>query len=137
MDSVTTTGKLALTPPMLHDIEYYKKEGIYFYLEATQELLPNGRVNVVNYGEMIMLGSYSYLGLIGHPKINAAAKEAIDKYGTGTHGVRLLAGSLDLHNQLEARIARFKKTDEDHLFQWLCHESGDDFQFAAQGRHGY
>ena len=108
----TSKEKLALTPDMLWDVEHYKEAGLYFYLEATQDMLPNGHVNVVNYGEMIMLGSYSYLGLIGHPKINAAAKAAIDKYGTGTHGVRLLAGSLVLHNELEARIAKFKKTDD-------------------------
>lgn len=107
----TSNKKLALTPDMLWDVEHYKEAGLYFYLEATQDMLPNGHVNVVNYGDMIMLGSYSYLGLIGHPKINAAAKAAIDKYGTGTHGVRLLAGSLVLHNELEARIAEFKKTD--------------------------
>lgn len=104
-------AKTSLTPDMLWPIEYYKQEGMYFYLEATKEILPNGRVNVENHGEMIMLGSYSYLGLIGHPKINAAAKAAIDQYGTGTHGVRLLAGSLVLHNELEERIARFKQTD--------------------------
>ncbi len=103
--------RLSLTPEMLWPIEHYKEEGLYFYLEATEDLLPNGRVNVINYGEMIMLGGYSYLGLIGHPKINAAAKEAVDKYGTGTYGVRLLAGSLKLHNELEARIAEFKKAD--------------------------
>ena len=107
-----TVPRLPLTPPTKYDIDRYKEEGIYFYLEATQDILPNGRVNVVNHGEMIMLGSYSYLGLIGHPKINAAAKAAVDRYGTGTHGVRLLAGSLVLHNELEARIASFKKTDE-------------------------
>jgi 8-amino-7-oxononanoate synthase len=88
-----------------------QRRGLYFYLEATEELLPNGRVNVINYGEMIMLGGYSYLGLIGHPKINAAAKEAVDHYGTGTYGVRLLAGSLKLHNELETRIAEFKHAD--------------------------
>lgn len=103
--------KLSLTPDTLWNIKHYKEEGLYFYLEATQEILPNGHVDVVGHGDMIMLGSYSYLGLIGHPKINAAAKAAVDKYGTGTHGVRLLAGSLDLHNELEARIAKFKKTD--------------------------
>lgn len=107
----STTQRPALTPPTLWDIEYYKKEGLYFYLEASEEILPNGRVKVENHGEMIMLGSYSYLGLIGHPKINAAAKAAIDKYGTGTHGVRLLAGSLVLHNELEERIAKFKQTE--------------------------
>jgi len=111
MNSIEPADRLALTPDMLWDIKHYKEEGLYFYLEATQELLPNGRVNVINYGEMIMLGGYSYLGLIGHPKINAAAKEAVDHYGTGTYGVRLLAGSLKLHNELEARIAEFKHAD--------------------------
>ena len=107
----TTVKKPGLIPEMLWDIDYFKEAGLYFYLEATQEILPNGRVNVVDRGEMIMLGSYSYLGLIGHPDIDAAAKAAVDQYGTGTHGVRLLAGSLKLHNELEARIAAFKQTD--------------------------
>jgi glycine C-acetyltransferase len=74
-------------------------------------MLPNGHVMVENHGDMIMLGGYSYLGLIGHPKINAAAKAAVEEFGTGTYGVRLLAGSLTLHNKLETRIARFKQTD--------------------------
>jgi glycine C-acetyltransferase len=107
----TILKKPGLVPEMLYDVDYYKEAGLYFYLEATQDILPNGRVNVENHGEMIMLGSYSYLGLIGHPEINAAAKAAIDHYGTGTHGVRLLAGSLKLHNELEARIAAFKQTE--------------------------
>ena len=107
----TPQERLSLTPETLWPIKHYKEVGLYFYLEATQEILPNGHVDVVGHGDMIMLGSYSYLGLIGHPKINDAAKAAVDKYGTGTHGVRLLAGSLDLHNELEARIAKFKKTD--------------------------
>jgi glycine C-acetyltransferase len=58
-----------------------------------------------------MLSSYSYLGLLGHPQIEAAAKEAIDRFSTGTHGVRLLAGTLTLHNELEQRIARFKDAE--------------------------
>jgi len=108
----TILKKPGLVPEMLWDVEYYKEVGLYFYLEATQDILPNGRVNVENHGEMIMLGSYSYLGLIGHPQINAAAQAAVERYGTGTHGVRLLAGSLKLHNELEARIAAFKQTEE-------------------------
>lgn len=108
----TTLKRPGLVPETLWDIEHYKEVGLYFYLEATQDILPNGRVNVENHGEMIMLGSYSYLGLIGHPQINAAAQEAVEHYGTGTHGVRLLAGSLKLHNELEARIAAFKQTEE-------------------------
>jgi glycine C-acetyltransferase len=57
---------------------------------------------------MGMYASYSYLGLIGHPRINAAAKDAIDHYGTGTHGVRTLAGTLTVHTALEETIAAFK-----------------------------
>jgi glycine C-acetyltransferase len=60
---------------------------------------------------MGMFASYSYLGLVGHPRINAAAKEAIDRYGTGTHGVRTLAGSLNLHRELEEAIAAFRHTE--------------------------
>ena len=107
----TTAGRVPLTPELMWPIEEYKAKGQYFYLEATDELLPNGRVNVIGHGEMIMLGGYSYLGLIGHPKIDAAAHAAIDQYGTGTYGVRLLAGTLELHNELEERIAEFKQAD--------------------------
>ncbi|MCP4362947.1 MAG: 8-amino-7-oxononanoate synthase [Chloroflexi bacterium] len=111
MTGETTQERMPLTPEMLWPVESYREQGLYFYLEATQDILPNGRVNVEGRGEMIMLGSYSYLGLIKHPIIDAAAQAAVEKYGTGTHGVRLLAGSLVLHNELEERIAAFKSTE--------------------------
>ena len=60
---------------------------------------------------MGMYASYSYLGLVGHPRINAAAKNAIDRFGTGTHGVRSLAGSLVIHRELEETIANFKRAE--------------------------
>jgi 8-amino-7-oxononanoate synthase len=105
------TGTLPLTPETLWDVDFYKEQGLYFYLEETEDILPNGRVRVKGHGEMIMLGSYSYLGLIGHPKIDRAARAAIERYGTGTHGVRLLAGTLSIHHELERRIALFKRTE--------------------------
>lgn len=80
---------------------------LYFYNQPVTELRGGARV-LVNGREMGMYASYSYLGLIGHPRINKAARDAIDKYGTGTHGVRTLAGSLDLHIELEETIAEFK-----------------------------
>ena len=58
-----------------------------------------------------MYASYSYLGLVGHPRINKAAREAVDRFGTGTHGVRTLAGSLTIHRELEETIAAFKKAE--------------------------
>jgi len=60
---------------------------------------------------MMMLSSYDYLGLIGDRRVNEAAKDAVDQYGTGTGGVRLLTGSTDLHQQMEAEVAAYKGTD--------------------------
>lgn len=87
-----------------------KQEGLYFYNQQVTELLSGSRV-MVNGREMSMYASYSYLGLVNHPRINAAAKEAVDRYGTGTHGVRTLAGTLPIHNELEETIAAFKGTE--------------------------
>lgn len=78
----------------------------YFYLQPTVGRT-NHRVTMADGREMIQLASYSYLGLIGHPRIEAAAIEAIEEYGTGAGGVRLLTGTTDLHERLEARIAEF------------------------------
>jgi glycine C-acetyltransferase len=80
---------------------------LYFYNQPISEFRGGSRV-LVNGREMGMYASYSYLGLIGHPRINAAAKAAIDNFGTGTHGVRSLAGTLSVHHGLEEAIAEFK-----------------------------
>lgn len=56
---------------------------------------------------LLLASSYSYLGLLGHPVIQTAAKAALEQYGTGTHGVRLLAGNTEVHDRLERRIADF------------------------------
>jgi len=96
-------------------LEWLKSHDEYYYLEPIKELR-NGRVVVDGRGEMIMLSSYSYLGLLGHPKIEQAAKSAIDEFSTGTHGVRPLSGTLTLHNQLEDRIAQFKQADAAVVF---------------------
>ena len=84
-----------------------KGQDRYFYNQPIAELRGGARV-LVNGREMGMYASYSYLGLVGHPRINTAAKEAIDRFGTGTHGVRSLAGTLTLHRELEEKIANFK-----------------------------
>lgn len=91
-------------------VNNFKELGLYFYNQPVTELRGGARV-LVNGREMGMFASYSYLGLVGHPKINAAARDAIDRYGTGTHGVRTLAGSLTLHRDLEQTIADFKRTE--------------------------
>jgi len=88
-----------------------RENNYYFYNQIIDELHGGTRV-MIDGREMQMFASYSYLGLIGHPKINAAAKAAIEKYGSGTHGVRMLAGTLRIHAELEETIARFKNTEK-------------------------
>lgn len=85
--------------------------GRYFYLQPTVGRT-NHRVTMADGRDMVQLASYSYLGLIGHPRIEAAAKAAIDEYGTGAGGVRLLTGTTDLHERLEARIAAFSHRED-------------------------
>jgi glycine C-acetyltransferase len=92
---------------MTDRVSAIKRDDLYFYNQSISELRGGARV-LVNGREMGMYASYSYLGLVGHPRINAAAKAAIDQFGTGTHGVRTLAGSLTIHRELEETIAKFK-----------------------------
>ena len=80
-------------------------QGLYFYLEPVEAV--DGAYVTIAGKRMLLASSYSYLGLLGHPAIQAAAADALAHYGTGTHGVRLLAGNTDLHDRLEARIAAF------------------------------
>ncbi|HWW01931.1 MAG TPA: pyridoxal phosphate-dependent aminotransferase family protein [Candidatus Acidoferrum sp.] len=56
--------------------------------------------------KVLMLGSNSYLGLTNHPKIKEAARAAVEKYGTGCAGSRFLNGTLDIHLELEAALAK-------------------------------
>jgi glycine C-acetyltransferase len=91
-------------------VNMLKENDLYFYNQPIQEIRGGAKV-IVRGREMGMYASYGYLGLLGHPRINAAAKKAVDQYGTGTNGVRTLAGTLTLHNELEETIASFKDTE--------------------------
>lgn len=95
---------------MIERVAVLQEHDLYFYNQPIEELRGGARV-VVNGRDMGMYASYSYLGLVGHPRINKAAQDAIAKYGTGTHGVRTLAGSLKIHEELEETIADFKKAE--------------------------
>lgn len=91
-----------------------KEKEHYFYLQQIDKL--EGQYVYCNGRKMINLASYSYLGLLGHPDIDAYAKKAIDDYGTGTHGVRILAGTIPYHTELEKTIADFKHRDDSIVF---------------------
>ncbi len=94
-------------PPTTWPLERARRAGIYNYAAEITRTAP-GRIRLGGSGELISLASCSYLGLLGHPRIEAAAVAAIRDHGTGTGGVRLLAGTTELHRLLEERIAAFK-----------------------------
>jgi 8-amino-7-oxononanoate synthase len=71
---------------------------------------------VVNGKRVIMIGSNNYLGLTNHPRVKEAAIKAIEKYGTGCAGSRLLNGNLDIHEELEKKLARFLRKDAALVF---------------------
>jgi 8-amino-7-oxononanoate synthase len=66
--------------------------------------------------ERVMLGSNNYLGLTGDPRVKAAAREALEVYGTGLTGSRLLNGTTPLHLELEREIAEWMGTDDAIVF---------------------
>jgi 8-amino-7-oxononanoate synthase len=91
-----------------------KAAGVYPYFRAVEE--NEGPVVSIEGKKIIMAGSNNYLGLTGHPKVIEAAKAAIDKYGTGCSGSRYLTGTIDLHIELEERLAKFLGKESVLLF---------------------
>ncbi len=91
--------------------------GIYPYFRAIES--DQDTVVIMNGKKVLMFGSNSYLGLTNHPFIKEAAKKAIDKYGTGCAGSRFLNGTLDIHLELEEKLARLVGKDEA-----LCFSTG-------------
>ncbi len=86
-----------------------KAAGLYPYfrvLESGQD----AEVSIKGHN-VLMFGSNSYLGLTSHPKVKEAAIAAIKKYGSGTAGSRFLNGNLDIHIELEERLAKFVHKD--------------------------
>ena len=78
---------------------------------------PQGAVIKISSGEeVINFCANNYLGLASHPRINRAAKEAIDSHGFGTASVRLICGTNDKHKELEAKLSKFHKMDDTILY---------------------
>ncbi|MDB5130273.1 MAG: serine palmitoyltransferase [Mucilaginibacter sp.] len=96
------------------DANAIREMGLYPYFrpiesgQDTEVIIDNKRV--------LMFGSNSYLGLTNHPKIKEASKKAIDKYGTGCAGSRFLNGTLDIHIELENRLAKYVGKEAAVLF---------------------
>jgi len=91
------------------DAEFVRGLGLYPYFR----MIASGQDPVVtmNGTSVIMLGSNNYLGLTNHPEVKAAAAVALAAYGTGTAGSRFLNGTLDIHVELEERLAAFMRRE--------------------------
>lgn len=87
------------------DAEMIRSLGLYPYFR----MIASGQDPIVtmNGSQVIMLGSNNYLGLTNHPEIKEAAHQALEAYGTGTAGSRFLNGTLEIHVELEEKLAAF------------------------------
>lgn len=97
------------------NLKSLKDEGLYNEINVVTG--PNGPVINIEGKELINLSSNNYLGLATHDKLKEVAKEAIDSHGVGAGAVRTINGTLDLHVELEEKLAQFKGTEAAIAFQ--------------------
>lgn len=127
VDEIIEAGSLLDTPAARRWFEIFATglpQSLYtFQLPLDEASGPRSRALGA---PITMFSSYSYLGLIGHPRIATAVKEAVERYGTSTGGVRLLTGTLALHLEVEQALARFLGQEAAAIFA-----SGYDANIAA------
>ena len=97
------------------ELQNLKESGLYNNIRTIQS--PQGAWLEVDGKRTLNFCSNNYLGLANHPKLVAAAKSAIDRYGVGPGAVRTIAGTMALHTELEARLAAFKGVESAITFQ--------------------
>jgi len=116
--------------------------GMYPYFSPIQKV--RGNTVRVDGKKMIMVGSNNYLGLLDYPRVQRAARKAVTKYGVATCGSRFLNGTLDIHVELEKRLAEFLGKEEALVFSTgfqtnlgiISTLTGkDDVIFADRGDH--
>src|ERR1051326_7725596 len=97
------------------ELDSLKQQGLYRHLRILDgEQKPK---TTFDHRQVVNLSSNNYLGLTTHPKLVAAAHKATDQFGVGSGSVRSIAGTMDIHMELERRLAAFKKTEAVVVFQ--------------------
>jgi glycine C-acetyltransferase len=97
------------------ELDALKQQGLYRHLRVLDdEQKPS---TTVDHRHVVNLSSNNYLGLTTHPRLRARALEAIERLGVGTGSVRTIAGTMDIHMELERRLAEFKQTEAVVVFQ--------------------
>src|SRR5438094_2506538 len=97
------------------ELDSLKSQGLYRQLRVLEdEQKPK---TTFDHRQVVNLSSNNYLGLTTHPKLRARALDAIERLGVGSGSVRTIAGTMDIHMELERRLAAFKKTEAVVVFQ--------------------
>jgi glycine C-acetyltransferase len=97
------------------DLDSLKQQGLYRQLRILEgEQTPKARFD---HRQVVNLSSNNYLGLTTHPRLREAALEATRRLGVGSGSVRTIAGTMEIHMELERRLAAFKKTEAVVVFQ--------------------
>ncbi len=97
------------------EIANLKEQGLFNTIRTLNS--PQGAWLTVDGRRVLNFSSNNYLGLANHPRLIAAAKRAMDQYGIGPAAVRSIAGTMDLHTELERRLAEFKHVEAAITFQ--------------------
>ncbi len=97
------------------DIAELKEEGLYNRIRTLES--PQGAWVDIEGEEKLNFCSNNYLGLANHHELVEAAQKAVDKYGVGPGAVRTIAGTMELHRELEEKLADFKKAEATLTFQ--------------------
>jgi glycine C-acetyltransferase len=97
------------------ELDDLRKSGLYNQIRTLAS--PQGAWLEVDGKKVLNFCANNYLGLANHPRLAEAAKQAIDRYGVGPGAVRSIAGTMDLHLELEKRLAAFKRVEKAISFQ--------------------
>ncbi len=109
-DTADSPGLMQRYALLNRRVNKLKEHGRYYFEpEISQH---DGAWVVADGKRMLMLGSYEYLGLLGHPDLKQAAISTVNEFGTGHHGARLLTGTTTVHRRLERKLADFMQTED-------------------------
>ncbi len=97
------------------DIDHLKEQGLYRRLRVLED--GQKPTTTVDHRRVVNLSSNNYLGFTTHPLLRQRALEAVQRLGVGTGSVRTIAGTMDIHMELERRLAKFKKVEAVVVFQ--------------------
>ncbi|MBE0450474.1 MAG: glycine C-acetyltransferase [Clostridia bacterium] len=106
----------------VHELNYLKDQVQELKDQGVYRILPilegaNEAEIILNGQSVINLSSNNYLGFANHPKLKEAAIKAVEKYGVGSGAVRTIIGNMDIHEELEVKLAKFKREEAVMVFQ--------------------